>query len=114
MRRWSEGDTIQASWTAAEDYYLYRDRISFASGTPGVELGEPVYPAGKLKLGLKPDGSQGEVETYTHTVTIAVPITASVPGPFKLIAHGPGMRRKTRSLLSAPDPGKGAGPGSGR
>ncbi|MCK9296549.1 MAG: protein-disulfide reductase DsbD [Desulfobulbaceae bacterium] len=89
-----KGDTIQASWTAAEDYYLYRDRISFASGTPGVELGEPVYPAGKLKLGLKPDGSQGEVETYTRTVTIAVPITASVPGPFKLIAHAQGCAGK--------------------
>ncbi|MBU0967919.1 MAG: protein-disulfide reductase DsbD [Proteobacteria bacterium] len=89
-----KGDTIQASWTAADDYYLYRDRISFASGTPGVELGEPVYPTGKLKMGLKPDGSEGEVETYTHTVTIAVPITAMVPGPFKLIAHGQGCAEK--------------------
>ena len=89
-----KGDTIQASWTAADDYYLYRDRLSFASGTPGVELGEPIFPAGKLKLGLKPDGSQGEVETYTHTVTIAVPIKAGVPGPFKLIAHGQGCAGK--------------------
>ncbi|MBU4261796.1 MAG: protein-disulfide reductase DsbD [Proteobacteria bacterium] len=89
-----KGDTIQASWTAADDYYLYRDRISFASGTPGVELGEPIFPVGKLKPGLKPDGSEGEVETYTHTIIIAVPITASVPGPFKLIAHGQGCAEK--------------------
>ncbi|MEW6519303.1 MAG: protein-disulfide reductase DsbD [Thermodesulfobacteriota bacterium] len=88
------GGVIQASWTAAEDYYLYRDRISFASATPGVELGEPVYPAGKLKHGLKPDGTQGEVETYTSTVTIAIPITAGVPGPFTLIAHGQGCAEK--------------------
>lgn len=86
--------TIQASWTAAADYFMYRDTISFASGTPGVELGPPVYPAGKLKRGLKPDGSEGEVETYSHTVTLTVPIARGVAGPFTLIARGQGCAEK--------------------
>ncbi|MEW6288256.1 MAG: protein-disulfide reductase DsbD [Thermodesulfobacteriota bacterium] len=86
--------TIQASWTAADDYFMYRDTISFASGTPGVELGAPVYPSGQLKHGLKPDGSEGEVETYSRTVTITVPITRGAAGAFTLIAHGQGCAEK--------------------
>lgn len=88
-----EGDTIRASWTAADDYYLYRDKIRFESGTPGVELGEPVYPAGKLKHGIKPDGTEGEVETYMHTTSFTIPIKQG-SGNFTLIAHSQGCAEK--------------------
>lgn len=89
-----EGNTIRASWTAADDYYMYRDKIRFESGTPGVELGEPNYPAGKLKHGIKPDGTEGEVETYEHTVTLNIPINKSAAGEFTLIAHSQGCAEK--------------------
>ena len=89
-----EGNTIKATWTAADDYYMYRDKIRFESGTPGVELGTAKYPAGKMKHGIKPDGSEGEVETYMHSVTIEVPIAKASGSELKLIAHGQGCAEK--------------------
>lgn len=85
-----DGNTIRASWTAADDYYLYKDKIRFESGTQGVELGAPDMPKGKLKHGITPDGKEGEVETYSKTITINVPVTKSEGGEFKLIAWSQG------------------------
>jgi len=89
-----EGDVIKASWTAADDYYLYKSKISFESGTASVELGAPDYPKGKMKHGITPEGKEGEVETYTETVTINIPISKSGGGEFKLIAHSQGCAEK--------------------
>lgn len=88
-----EGNTIKATWTAADDYYMYRDKIRFESGTPGIELGAPVYPKGKMKHGIKPDGTEGEVETYTKSVTLEVPVTKG-SGELELIAFGQGCAEK--------------------
>ncbi|MGD8784453.1 MAG: protein-disulfide reductase DsbD [Thioalkalispiraceae bacterium] len=85
-----EGNTIKATWTAANDYYMYKDKIRFESGTPGVELGSPDYPAGKMKHGITPEGKEGEVETYSNSVTIDVPINKAGAGEFKLIAYSQG------------------------
>jgi len=85
-----DGNSIKATWNIVDDYYLYREKITFESGTPGFELGEPVYPAGKLKHGIRPDGTEGEVETYMGSVTIEVPIIKSVGGEFKFKARSQG------------------------
>ncbi len=85
-----EGDKIKATWTSADDYYLYKEKTRFESATPGIELGQPVFPKGKLKHGIRPDGTEGEVETYMHSVTIEVPITKSNGGELKLIGHSQG------------------------
>lgn len=89
-----DGDTIRATWTAADDYYMYRDKIRFESATPGVELGAPVFPPGKMHHGIKPDGTEGEVETYINSVTVDVPVTKSPGGDLKLIAHSQGCAEK--------------------
>lgn len=88
-----EGNSIKATWTAADDYYLYRDKIRFESGTSEIELGTPVYPKGKMKHGIKPDGTEGEVETYTKSITIEVPVKKG-SGIFKLIAYSQGCAEK--------------------
>ncbi len=88
-----EGNTIKATWTAADDYYMYRDKIRFESGTSGIELGTPVYPKGKMKHGIKPDGTEGEVETYTKSITIKVPVKKG-SGKLKLIAYSQGCAEK--------------------
>jgi thiol:disulfide interchange protein DsbD len=85
---------IQATWTMADDYYMYRDKFGFESATPGVTLGTPVYPKGKMKHGIKPDGSEGEVETFMHSVTIDVPIANASGKELKLIARGQGCAEK--------------------
>lgn len=88
-----EGNTIKATWTAADDYYMYKDKIRFESVTPGVELGKPELPKGKLKHGIRPDGTEGEVETYSKAITIEVPIKQG-SGELKLIAHSQGCAEK--------------------
>lgn len=89
-----EGNTIRATWTIADDYYMYREKFHFESATPGVELGTFQIPKGKLKHGIKPDGTEGEVETYMHSVSITVPILKSPAGDIRLIAHGQGCAEK--------------------
>lgn len=89
-----DGATIRATWTMADDYYMYREKFRFESKTPGVELGAFVIPEGKLKHGIKPDGSEGEVETYMHSVTITIPVIKSPGGEIRLIMHGQGCAEK--------------------
>ena len=38
--------TVQASFSMADGYYLYRSRFGFDSGTPNVTLGAAVFPRG--------------------------------------------------------------------
>ncbi len=64
------GDRIQASWDIAEGYYLYRDKFQFISTTKGIELGEPVFPPGKIKH----DEFFGEIEVYRNRVVAEIPI----------------------------------------
>lgn len=64
---------LTAEWTIAEGYYLYRDRIKFKSNTPGVTLGDPEFPPGKLKR----DEFFGEVETYRHALAVQIPVRAA-------------------------------------
>lgn len=79
---------LNVQWKVAEGYYLYRSRIQFRTDTPGVELGEPQFPAGKIK----DDEFFGKVETYRGSVDITVPVTRSsdAPATFKLIAVSQG------------------------
>lgn len=89
-----EGNTIHATWTAADDYYMYRDKFRFESASPGVELGAPIFPQGTMHHGIKPDGTEGEVEIYINRVTIDVPVTKSPGGELTLVAHGQGCAEK--------------------
>ena len=41
--------TLRAEWNVAKGYYLYKERFSFSTNTPGVTLGAPKFPAGKIK-----------------------------------------------------------------
>ena len=55
----------------AQGYYLYRDRLSFASSTPGVTLGPPAFPVGEDHE----DDYFGRQVIYRGPVTIAVPLS---------------------------------------
>ncbi len=83
-----DADTIEARWDIAAGYYLYRSKFSFNSDTEGVTLGEPHFPAGKIKN----DEFFGEVEIYRGTVAVTIPVkyTASAPTTFSLTAKSQG------------------------
>ena len=63
-------DTVVATWTIADGYYMYRERFKFESATPSVNLGEPRFPAGQIKE----DEFFGKMETYRHTVAVKIPL----------------------------------------
>ena len=43
-------DTAQVTveWHATKGYYLYKKRMGLAASSPGVTVGESVYPAGEI------------------------------------------------------------------
>ena len=63
-------DTIHAEWNTADGYYLYRNKISLTTNTPGISLGEPQLPAGKIKQ----DEFFGEIEIYHHPFSAQIPV----------------------------------------
>lgn len=87
-----DANTVRAEWNVADKYYLYRDKIRFSTDTPEISLGQYVLPEGKLKHGIRPDGTEGEVETFMHTVTIDIPLKRNNPAltNFTLIAYSQG------------------------
>jgi len=73
----NDGSTLQVDWKIADGYYMYRDRIRFSTDTPGVELGEPDLPAGKIK----DDEFFGKIATFRNQLTATIPVTRSADAP---------------------------------
>jgi len=81
-------ETIVGTWTVAEGYYLYHDKITFSSNTTGITLGEPQIPPGKKKE----DEFFGLVETHRNQVAIKIPVqrSADAPDSVELVAKSQG------------------------
>ncbi|QKT04979.1 protein-disulfide reductase DsbD [Ectothiorhodospiraceae bacterium 2226] len=65
-----DANTVRATWTIADGYYMYRERFKFETDTQGVRLGEPNIPPGKVTT----DEFFGEVETYRNSVAVEIPV----------------------------------------
>lgn len=107
--------TIEARFSVADGYYLYRDKFGFGVEPVAVALGSPGFPAGKMK----DDPYFGKVETYRGDIVIALPLAAPAAGQSVVIAADsqgcadagvcyPVNRQKV--TLAIPAPGKGPGP----
>ena len=83
-----DATTIEAIWDIAPDYYMYKQRLGFASRDADVTLGAPQYPPATMKN----DEFFGAMETYSGTVRILVPIVSmsSSQATFTLTASGQG------------------------
>ncbi len=82
-------DLIQITWDVAEDYYLYKDKIKITTDTPGVSLGEPIIPKGKIKN----DEFFGEMEILRKQVNISIPLiftTDDKPSTLDILAKSQG------------------------
>ena len=64
-----DNSTLRATWNIADGYYLYRSKFRFKSDTPGITLGSPDFPTGKVKH----DEFFGDVEIYRGKITIDIP-----------------------------------------
>ncbi len=67
-----DANTLEARWKIVDGYYMYRDKIKFTAEPASVNLGEPKFPAGKIK----DDEFFGKVETYRGDLKIAIPVEA--------------------------------------
>src|SRR5690606_461725 len=67
----AEADRLLIRFDIVDGYYLYREKFSFASPTPGASLGSAVFPAGEIHS----DEFFGEQEIYRGAFEIAVPYT---------------------------------------
>jgi thiol:disulfide interchange protein DsbD len=66
----SDGPCLKVSWNVAPGYYLYKDKMSVESATPGVTLGKAAYPAGERHH----DEYFGEQEVFRDDFMVNVPV----------------------------------------
>lgn len=69
-----DANTVEVEWTAADGYFMYHDKFNFKSETSGIQFGDIRIPKGKKKIGIRPDGTEGELEIFRHKLAIKVPL----------------------------------------
>lgn len=77
------GDQVRITYTIADGYYLYRERLKFAA--QAAELGAFQLPAGKVKYD---ETFQKDVETYHHELVVLIPVKAAADFQLKLELQG--------------------------
>jgi thiol:disulfide interchange protein DsbD len=77
--------TIEARWTIADGYFMYREKVSFAADN-GVVLGTPELPRGRIKFDAN---FNKDVETHRGELVVRIPVAAG-GGNFTLTAHSQG------------------------
>jgi len=80
--RMLDARTIEARFSIAEGYYLYRDKIHFAVEPAATGLTVPKLPAGAVKE----DAFFGRVETYRGAVVVNLALKDAKPGQNVVIA----------------------------
>ena len=76
-----DGSAVEARFSIADGYYLYRERFGFAA-SDGAQLGAPQYPPGKIKFD---ETFNRRLEIYRGDVVVKLPVQAA-SGPFTLTA----------------------------
>lgn len=70
-----DSHTIEARFTVADGYYLYRDKLKFTAA-PDLSLVTPTLPKGELKQ----DEFFGRVETYRGALLVRLALPGGVAG----------------------------------
>ncbi len=76
----ASADEILVRWTIEPEHYLYRERMSYESRTPGITLGTASIPEGKPHN----DEYFGQMHIFRDSLEVRLPISARPPGPVKL------------------------------
>lgn len=75
-----KADKLLLTWDIADGYYLYRNKFKFVSLTPGITLGEQLFPAGQTK----DDVTFGKVEIFRDHLEVEVLVQRQDPKLNKL------------------------------
>ena len=72
----ADEQNVTIEWRATKGYYLYKKRMGLAAATPGVTVGESVYPKGEIHK----DEYFGEQEIFRGTFKVTAPLTGAKAG----------------------------------
>ena len=72
----ADSTQVTVEWKATPGYYLYKKRMGLAAATPGVTVGESVYP----KAEIHKDEYFGEQEVVRGNFKVTAPLTGAKPG----------------------------------
>jgi thioredoxin:protein disulfide reductase len=67
---------VTVEWQAIPGYYLYKKRMGLSAATPGVAVGESVYPKGEVHK----DDYFGEQEVFRGAFKVTAPLTGAKAG----------------------------------
>ena len=82
------GSALEVDWALEDGYYLYKEKLSFESGSPGVTLAEVELPSGLHHE----DEFFGVQQVYRNRFFVTIPYTVSGPRPaeFDLVVKSQG------------------------
>ena len=72
----ADEQNVTIEWRATKGYYLYKKRLGLSAGTPGVTVGESVYPKGEIHN----DEYFGEQEVFRDTFKVTAPLSGAKAG----------------------------------
>jgi thiol:disulfide interchange protein DsbD len=72
----ADEQNVTVEWNATKGYYLYKKRLGLAAATPGVTVGESVYPKGEVHK----DEYFGEQEVFRGTFKVSAPLKGAKAG----------------------------------
>ena len=72
----ADESSVTVEWRATKGYYLYKKRMGLSAATPGVTVGESVYPKGEIHK----DEYFGEQEVFRNTFKVSAPLTGAKAG----------------------------------
>ena len=72
----ADEQNVTVEWRATKGYYLYKKRLGLSPGTPGVTVGDSVYPKGEIHK----DEYFGEQEVFRGTFTVTAPLSGAKAG----------------------------------
>jgi len=67
---------VTVEWQAMPGYYLYQKRLGLSAATPGVTVGESVYPKGEIHK----DDYFGEQQVFRGKFKVTAPLTRAKAG----------------------------------
>lgn len=77
---WRDDGSVEVSWRIAKGYYLYRDKLKFASRDAAAKLGAPALP----KSTPHEDEHFGKVQIYRDDLFVRLPIAGRPGGKLRL------------------------------
>jgi len=72
----ADEQNVTVEWRATKGYYLYKKRLGLAAASPGVTVGESVYPKGEIHK----DEYFGEQEVFRDTFKVSAPLKGAKAG----------------------------------